>query len=82
MAQEAKGCSNYYFCYRWLLVLFKREFTSYEEVPLPLIPSSIPPDNPSWVNCASWGWYQTAAVEGLAMAFQKKNTHILQERGA
>ena len=32
VAQEAKECTNYYFCYRWLLILFKREFTSYEEV--------------------------------------------------
>jgi hypothetical protein len=30
--QEAKECANFYFCYRWLLILFKREFTSYEEV--------------------------------------------------
>ena len=28
---EAKGCTNFFFCYRWLLVHFKREF-SFEEV--------------------------------------------------
>lgn len=30
--QESKEATNYYFCYRWLLILFKREFSSYEEV--------------------------------------------------
>ena len=30
--QETKEATNYYFCYRWLLILFKREFSSYEEV--------------------------------------------------
>ena len=30
--QEKKEANNYYFCYRWLLILFKREFHSYEEV--------------------------------------------------
>ena len=30
--QESKEATNFYFCYRWLLILFKREFTSYEEV--------------------------------------------------
>ncbi|KAK9918155.1 hypothetical protein WJX75_001762 [Coccomyxa subellipsoidea] len=29
---ESKEATNYYFCYRWLLILFKREFSSYEEV--------------------------------------------------
>lgn len=32
MLQESKEATNYYFCYRWLLILFKREFSSYEEV--------------------------------------------------
>lgn len=32
MLQETKEATNYYFCYRWLLILFKREFSSYEEV--------------------------------------------------
>ncbi len=30
--QESKEATNFYFCYRWLLILFKREFSSYEEV--------------------------------------------------
>ena len=30
--QKTKEATNYYFCYRWLLILFKREFSSYEEV--------------------------------------------------
>lgn len=28
---EAKSCLNYFFCYRWLLIHFKREFT-FDEV--------------------------------------------------
>ncbi len=32
LVQETKEATNYYFCYRWLLILFKREFSSYEEV--------------------------------------------------
>ena len=28
---EAKSCLNYFFCYRWLLIHFKREF-SFDEV--------------------------------------------------
>ena len=28
---EAKSCLNYFFCYRWLLIHFKREF-AYDEV--------------------------------------------------
>lgn len=32
MLQESKEATNYYFCYRWLLILFKREFSTYEEV--------------------------------------------------
>lgn len=37
VVQESKEATNYYFCYRWLLILFKREFSSYEEV-RPLCP--------------------------------------------
>ena len=28
---EEKSCLNYFFCYRWLLIHFKREF-AFEEV--------------------------------------------------
>ena len=28
---EAKSCLNYFFCYRWLLIHFKREF-AFDEV--------------------------------------------------
>lgn len=35
--QESKEATNYYFCYRWLLILFKREFSSYEEVCLVIL---------------------------------------------
>ncbi len=30
---EAKSCLNYFFCYRWLLIHFKREF-AFDEVSL------------------------------------------------
>lgn len=65
--QESKEATNYYFCYRWLLILFKREFTSYEEVRFPHGPSNdfkrallhvfFP-----WQVAESW-WHQNTGVQ-------------------
>ena len=41
MVQETKEAPNFYFCYRWLLILFKREFSTYEEASLLSMPTFI-----------------------------------------
>lgn len=33
---EEKSCLNYFFCYRWLLIHFKREFAFDEVGPIPV----------------------------------------------